>query len=277
MLQDEKQGGAPHPARSAGFGWQRRAGGSGGRATMMQCLRSLGASLRDLFPVVLVVGGFQLFVVGRPLPDGIAFADLAIGLLFVVLGLSLFVGGLRLGLFPMGEGLARDLVERRYGPWLFVFAFALGFGATIAEPALIAVADKAGRAMADSGIIDSGSMAGFALSLRFVVAVSVGSAVLLGVIRILKGWPLHLLIIGGYALALLLTLWAPDVIVGIAYDSGGVTTSTITVPLVAALGVGLSSVIRGRNPLLDGFGLIALASVMPILFVMLFGLLRFAG
>lgn len=239
--------------------------------------RRIRDSFRDLLSVIVVIGFFQFVVLYRPLPDDVAPFELGLGLAFVVLGLALFVGGLRLGLFPMGEGLARELVHERYGSWLFVFAFALGFGATVAEPALLAVAEKAAVVMAESGALDPGAeaQARFALTLRIVVALSVGCAVLLGVLRILKGWPLHLIIIAGYSVALLLTPLAPQVIVGIAYDSGGVTTSTITVPLVAALGVGLATAIRGRNPLLDGFGLIALASVMPIVFVLVFGIVRF--
>lgn len=234
-------------------------------------------SIRDLLPVVLVVGIFQLAIVQQPLPEKVSLVDLLIGLGFVILGLTLFVQGLQQGLFPLGESLARELVSRGSAFWLFVFAFTLGFGSTIAEPALIAVAGQAALMVAESGLIDNteSAQANFALSLRIVVALSVGTAVTVGVLRILKGWPLHLMIIAGYVIVLILTLAAPDEIVGIAYDSGGVTTSTITVPLVTALGVGLATAIKGRNPVLDGFGLIAFASVMPIIFVLIFGLFRF--
>ncbi len=234
-------------------------------------------SFRDLLPVILVVGLFQIAVVQQPLPDDISLVDLLIGLAFVVVGLTLFVQGLQQGLFPLGESLAQDLVSRGSAFWLFVFAFTLGFGSTIAEPALIAVAGQAGLMLSEAGLIESTTAAQerFALQQRIVVAFSVGAAVTLGVLRILKGWPLHYLIIGGYVIVLLLTLLAPDEIVGIAYDSGGVTTSTITVPLVTALGVGLATAIKGRNPVLDGFGLIAFASVMPIIFVLIFGILVF--
>ncbi|EWG98179.1 DUF1538 domain-containing protein [Halomonas sp. BC04] len=231
-------------------------------------------SLRDLTPVVLVIAFFQLVVIGQPLPDSMALLDLVTGLLLVVLGLSLFIKGLQLGLFPVGENLAHEFARKGSAAWLMLFAFSLGFGTTVAEPALIAIAGKAASVMADAGQIadlDS-ARANFAWQLRLVVAVSVGSAVMLGVLRILKGWPLHLMIIAGYLIVLLLTLQAPDAIVGIAYDAGGVTTSTITVPLVTALGVGLATAIQGRNPMLDGFGLIAFASVMPIIFVLLFGI-----
>ncbi len=234
-------------------------------------------SLRDLLPVILVVGIFQIAVVQQPLPDDVSLADLLIGLAFVVVGLTLFVQGLQQGLFPLGESLAQELVSRGSAFWLFVFAFTLGFGSTIAEPALIAVAGQAGLMLSEAGLIDATTAAQerFALQQRIVVAFSVGAAVTLGVLRILKGWPLHYLIIAGYVIVLLLTLLAPDEIVGIAYDSGGVTTSTITVPLVTALGVGLATAIKGRNPVLDGFGLIAFASVMPIIFVLIFGIVVF--
>ncbi len=234
-------------------------------------------SLRDLLPVVLVVTVFQIAIVQQPLPEGVSLVDLLLGLGFVILGLTLFIQGLQQGLFPIGENLARELVGRGSAFWLFVFAFTLGFGTTIAEPALIAVAGQAALMVGEAGLIDNSesARAGFALNLRIVVAFSVGTAVMVGVLRILKGWPLHFMIIGGYVIVLLLTLVAPSEIVGIAYDSGGVTTSTITVPLVTALGVGLATAIKGRNPVLDGFGLIAFASVMPIIFVLVFGLFRF--
>nr|WP_237332993.1 DUF1538 domain-containing protein [Zobellella iuensis] len=237
-------------------------------------MRQARDSLRDLAPVVLVIGFFQLVVIRQPLPDALALWDLVSGLVLVVVGLTLFIKGLELGLFPLGENLARAFAAKGSLFWLLLFSFALGFGSTVAEPALIAVAAKAAEVMAQAGLIDPGQAArdGFAFQLRMVVAASVGSAVVLGVIRIIKGWPLHLIIIGGYVLVLALTLLAPADIVGIAYDSGGVTTSTITVPLVTALGVGLATAIKGRNPMLDGFGLIAFASVMPIIFVLLFGL-----
>ncbi|WP_075881215.1 DUF1538 domain-containing protein [Vreelandella massiliensis] len=236
--------------------------------------RQLKESLRDLAPVVLVMGFFQLVVVRQPLPDSLALLDLVLGLVFVVMGLTLFIKGLELGLFPIGENLAHAFVQKGSVSWLILFAFALGFGSTVAEPALIAVAARAGEVVSQGGLIGGSESAqqSFAFILRMVVAVSVGTAVVVGVVRILKGWPLHLMIIGGYVLVLLLTLLAPSEIIGIAYDSGGVTTSTITVPLVTALGVGLATAIKGRNPMLDGFGLIAFASVMPIIFVLLFGI-----
>jgi len=232
-------------------------------------------SLRDLAPVVLVIAFFQLVVIRQPLPDAVPLVSLVSGLIFVVVGLTLFIQGLQLGLFPMGENLARAFASKGSIFWLFLFAFALGFGSTVAEPALIAVAGKAALVAAEGGLIPNTPEEHnhFAFLLRMVVATSVGSAVMVGVLRILTGWPLHMMIIGGYMMVLLLTLVAPDEIIGIAYDSGGVTTSTITVPLLTALGIGLATAIKGRNPMLDGFGLIAFASVMPIIFVLLFGLI----
>jgi hypothetical protein len=199
------------------------------------------------------------------------------GSFLVIIGLMLFVQGLEMGLFPIGEAMAYALARKGSAFWLLTFSFALGFSTTIAEPALIAVANEAAKVASDGQLIEPGKEAlqAYALGLRLSVAISVGLAILLGVLRILKGWPLHYLIIGGYALVMLMTLIAPEEIIGIAYDAGGVTTSTITVPLVTALGVGLASVIKGRSPLLDGFGLIAFASLMPILFVMGYGLFVF--
>jgi len=229
-------------------------------------------TLRDLAPIILVVAFFQLVVLGQPFPN---LERVVVGLLFVMIGLGLFIKGLELGLFPLGEGLAQDFAQKGNPWWLLAFSFALGFGTTIAEPALIAIADKAADAAAQAGVIGAGAdaPAAYARGLRYTVAVSVGVAVVIGVVRILKGWPLHWMIIGGYVIVVAMTYAAPPEIVGIAYDSGGVTTSTITVPLLTALGVGLARMIRGRNPMLDGFGLIAFASLTPMIFVMLFGLL----
>lgn len=222
--------------------------------------RSLLGSLRDLLPIVGVIAVFQLLVFRQPLQG---FATVAIGIALVAVGLTLFVFGLELGLFPIGEQLAHAFARKGSVPWLVAFAFALGFGTTVAEPALIAVASEAGRL--------TGGGVPWQTGLRLTVAAAVGVALVIGVLRILLGWPLHWLIIGGYVAVMVLTPLAPPEIVGVAYDSGGVTTSTITVPLTAALGVGLAGSIRGRNPLVDGFGLIALASLTPIVFVLLFG------
>jgi hypothetical protein len=229
-------------------------------------------SLRDLLPIVVVISVFQLFVFREPLTG---LLSLAIGTLFVVAGLAFFIYGLRLALFPVGESLANALAEKGSVFWLVTFAFVLGFGTTIAEPALIAIAAEAAQVAASAGAIEVSEEAerSYALGLRLTVAVAVGAALVVGVLRILANWSLPLLIIAGYCLVVLLTTIAPKEIIGIAYDSGGVTTSTVTVPLVTALGVGLASALKGRNPMTDGFGLIAFASLFPILFVLGFGII----
>lgn len=228
-------------------------------------------SLKDLLPIVLVVGFFQLVVLKQPLAN---FSSILLGLCFVILGLTLFIFGLEMGLFPLGESMAYALAHKGSVFWLMLFSFLLGFGTTLAEPALTAVASEAAGVAANGGIIGEteNDKQDYALGLRVTVAFSVGAAIMLGVLRILKGWSIHRLIICGYLLVVLITLFAPDYIIGIAYDSGGVTTSTITVPLVTALGVGLATVIKGRNPMVDGFGLIAMASLMPMIFVMVYGM-----
>ncbi|MFP4226468.1 MAG: DUF1538 family protein [Desulfobacterales bacterium] len=240
----------------------------------LAALKKLRSAFVDLLPIILVISFFQLIVLRQPLPD---LGDVIIGGLLVIVGLTLFVEGLEIGLFPIGENLAHSLARKGSLFWLLCFAFALGFSTTVAEPALIAVANEAAEVAKNEGLIGSGgtSQKGFAVGLRLSVAVSVGFAILLGVLRILKGWPLHFLIIGGYMIVMLMTLFAPQEIIGVAYDSGGVTTSTVTVPLVAALGVGLAAIIKGRNPLIDGFGLIAFASLMPMIFVLGYGMLIF--
>lgn len=239
---------------------------------MKAFLKSLLDSLRDLLPIVLVIAFFQLLVLRQPIPD---FAGILLGTLFVVLGLTLFVRGLEMGLFPIGESMAHAFARKGSVTWLLLFAFALGFGTTVAEPALIAVADEAAVVAAEGGMIENQPQAkeDYAFGLRLTVALSVGAAILVGVIRIIKGWPIQYLIVAGYAGVIVMTAFAPEEIIGIAYDSGGVTTSTITVPLVTALGVGLASSIRGRNPMVDGFGLIAFASLTPMIFVMAYGML----
>ena len=242
---------------------------------MIQSLRALAralvGSMRDLLTVVVVVVFFQISILQQPLPNVL---QLLTGLLMVVLGLTFFINGLEIGLFPIGESLAHALARKGSLFWLIAFAFALGFGTTVAEPALIAVADEAAAVAAEAGVIGGSEQeqTGYSLGLRLTVALSVGCAIVLGVLRILKGWPIHWMIIGGYILVVIMTSFAPREIIGIAYDSGGVTTSTITVPLVTALGVGLASSIRGRNPLTDGFGLIAFASLTPMIFVMGYGM-----
>ena len=230
-------------------------------------------SLRDLAPIVLVIAVFQVFVVKQPVSG---FWSLLIGGLLVVAGLAFFIFGLRIALFPIGENLAHALAKKGSAFWLFTFSFVLGFGTTIAEPALLAVAEEAAEVAVGAGVIanDEAAIENYALGLRLVVALSVGVALLLGVFRILTNWSLPVMIIGGYVLVVIVTTMAPPEIVGVAYDSGGVTTSTVTVPLVTALGVGLASSLKGRNPMTDGFGLIAFASLTPILFVLLYGIVR---
>ena len=235
-------------------------------------LRLVSGSARDLAFIVLVIAVFQLVVLRQPFPD---LGRVLVGLLMVLVGLSLFVRGLDLGLFPLGESMAHAFARKGSLGWLLGFAFLLGFGTTAAEPALVAIAEEASEVAAGAGAI-AGSEASrerYALGLRFTVALAVGVAIVIGVWRILSGWPIHLMIASGYVLVIVVTAFAPEEIVGIAYDSGGITTSTITVPLVTALGVGLASSIAGRNPVADGFGLIAFASLTPMVFVMIYGML----
>jgi hypothetical protein len=199
-------------------------------------------SARDLASIIAVITFFQLIVLQQPIPNA---GEILGGVLLVMLGLTFFIRGLDMGLFP-----------------------------TVAEPALIAVAQEAASVAAVGGVIaqTDAAMNSYANGLRYTVAISVGFAILVGVLRILKGWPIHYLIVSGYIAVVLMTTIAPEEIIGIAYDSGGVTTSTITVPLVTALGVGLASSIKGRNPMVDGFGLIAFASLTPMIFVMAYGM-----
>lgn len=236
-------------------------------------IKSLADSARDLLPIIVVVSFFQLVVLQQPLPD---LGRLLGGVVLVVLGLTCFIRGLEMGLFPVGEALAWAFARKGSLAWLVLFAFALGFSTTVAEPALIAVADEAAKVAAHGGLIGVSELEkqNYSFGLRLTVALSVGIAIVIGVLRILWGWPIQYLIIIGYIGVVIMTAFAPPEIVGIAYDCGGVTTSTITVPLVTALGVGLASSIRDRNPLVDGFGLIALASLTPMIFVMGYGILR---
>jgi len=240
--------------------------------TLKKLILAMMASLRDLLPIVLVIVFFQFFVLQQPLPN---VGQILLGVLFVVLGLTFFIHGLEQGLFPIGESMATAFARKGSLFWLIAFAFSLGFGTTVAEPALIAVAREAAEVAANGAMIGASEDAKrqYASGLRYTVALSVGLAIVVGVIRILKGWPVQWFIIGGYVLVVGMTTVAPKEIIGIAYDSGGVTTSTITVPLVTALGVGLAASIRGRNPMIDGFGLIALASLTPMIFVMAYGML----
>ena len=238
---------------------------------LLALARDARNSLRDLTPIIVVIGAFQAFIIRQPV-DGLV--SIVVGGLLGFAGLTFFIFGLRLALFPVGEGLAHSLARKGSLFWLIVFAFVLGFGTTVAEPALIAVATEAAAVAADAEVIAKTpeAMNDYALGLRMTVALAVGVALVLGVMRIITNLSLPILIISGYALVVLLTALAPPEIIGIAYDSGGVTTSTVTVPLVTALGVGLASSLKGRNPMLDGFGLIAFASLTPIMFVLIYGM-----
>ena len=219
----------------------------------------------DLAPIVAVLFAFQWLVVRRPVPNPRA---VAIGLVYVTVGLALFLVGLEKALFPLGRSMARQLTDpaflgtsadlaagwERY-VWVYLFAAAIGFSTTIAEPSLLAVSLKASE-------VSGGTIQ--ATGLRIAVATGVGIGVTLGVFRIVTGTPLHYYIIAGYALVLVQTTLAPRTIVALAYDSGGVTTSTVTVPIVTALGLGLAASVPGRSAILDGFGLIAFASLFAI-------------
>lgn len=222
-------------------------------------------ALKNLFPIVVVVAFFQLVVL-QQVPDNTL--SMALGLLIVAVGVALFLQGLELSIFPVGKSLSNQFARRGSLPILLSFGFAIGFSAVVAEPALIAVAQQAQEI--SGGRID-------ALTLRLLVATSVGTVVALGVFRTIMGYPLHWFMIVGYITVVIVTWFAPEEIVGLAYDSGGVTTNVVTVPLVAALGIGLAASIRGRNPLTDGFGLVALAVMVPMITVQLYGILVYSG
>ena len=228
--------------------------------------------LRDVLPIAAILFGFQVLVLKRPILNP---ARVAAGLVFVLLGLTLFLEGLELALFPLGRLMAEQLTAPAFITgtaggiamqvhwldylWVYAFAGAIGFATTIAEPALIAVAIKANQ-------VSGGTIT--VRGLRIAVALGVAVGVAVGVFRIVTGTPLHWYIISGYVVVIIQTAIAPKLIIPLAYDSGGVTTSTVTVPLVAALGLGLAESIPGRSPILDGFGLIAFASLFPIMAVM---------
>ena len=230
------------------------------------------ATIVDVVPIAAVLFGFQLLVLRRPIPH---FRNVLLGFLYVLLGLAFFLEGLELALFPLGKVMAQQLTDpafifgaeaiideaqlhwSAYG-WVYLFAFAIGFSTTIAEPSLLAVAIKANQ-------VSGGSIGIWGL--RVAVALGVAIGISLGAFRIVTGTPLHWYIIAGYVVVVIQTLFAPKIIIALAYDSGGVTTSTVTVPLVAALGLGLASTVPGRSALLDGFGLIAFASLFPIMSV----------
>ncbi|MDD4880465.1 MAG: DUF1538 domain-containing protein [Gallionellaceae bacterium] len=223
------------------------------------------ATMMDVLPIAAILFGFQVFVLHRQIAN---LPRILLGFAFVLVGLALFLDGLESALFPLGRLMAEQLTQPafigqaqgwwHYG-WVYAFAAAIGFATTIAEPALIAVAMKANQV--------SGGTIGV-LGLRIAVAIGVAFGIALGSFRIVTGTPLPWYIISGYVLVVIQTVFAPRTIIALAYDSGGVTTSTVTVPLVAALGLGLASTIPGRSPVLDGFGLIAFASLFPMMTVM---------
>lgn len=224
-------------------------------------------TLRDIMPIVLVVVFFQVFALRRPIAN---FRRMAIGFAWVIAGLSMFLVGLEHGLFPLGRAMATQLVDAAVAPgstdfrwtdfgWIYAFAFAMGFSTTVAEPALLAVALKAHD-------VSGGALGVW--SLRVAVALGVATGITLGAWRIVSGLPIHWFIIAGYLVVMIQTRFAPARIVPLAYDSGGVSTSTVTVPLVAALGLGIAEQLPGRSALLDGFGLIAFACLFPMVTVM---------
>lgn len=235
-----------------------------------ELLATIIATLVDVAPIAAILIGFQVGVLRQRIPH---LKQVLLGAVYVVLGLAFFLFGLERALFPIGKEMARQLTDPAFlgaalgdGPldwldyyWVYLFAFSIGFATTIAEPSLIAVALKAREV--------SGGAVG-AWGLRLAVALGVALSLAVGALRIVTGTPLYLYMIVGYAVVVIQTLLAPRMIVPLAYDSGGVTTSTVTVPLVAALGLGLASNVPGRSPLLDGFGLIALASLFPMITVM---------
>ena len=231
----------------------------------------LVATGRDVLPIIILIVGFQLLVLRQPIPH---LPRLIVGGVYVVIGLALFLAGLEKALFPLGNIMATQLSDPAfiYGPgeivtqadwkaygWVYLFAAMIGFATTIAEPSLIAVAFKASE-------VSAGTISQWGL--RITVALGVAFGISLGTFRIITGTPIYVYIMAGYMIVIVQTIFAPKSIIPLAYDSGGVTTSTVTVPLVAALGLGLASTIPGRNPALDGFGLIAFASLCPIITVM---------
>ncbi len=229
------------------------------------------STLRDIAPIILILAFFQLVVLRKPIPH---LRNVLTGFVYVIVGLALFLVGLQEALFPLGETMAKQLTDPEfvYGVghdsdqvdwtryyWTYLFAAAIGFSTTIAEPSLIAVSLKADEA--SGGALRS-------WPLRIAVAIGVSLSIAIGAFRIVTGTPLHVYMMAGYLVVVIQTMFAPKEIVPLAYDSGGVTTSTVTVPLVTALGLGLASTVPGRSQLLDGFGLIALASLFPMITVM---------
>lgn len=238
---------------------------------LAELLLTLLGTIGDVLPIAAIIFGFQLFVLRKPIPR---LGRVLVGFAYVLVGLAFFLEGLELALFPLGKLMAAQLTDPAFIAnvthhvtefgwwdyrWVYLFAFAIGFATTIAEPSLLAVAIKAHQ-------VSAGSIG--VMGLRVAVALGVAVGIALGTYRIVTGTPLHWYIIAGYIVVVVQTYFAPRLIVALAYDSGGVTTSTVTVPLVAALGLGLASTVPGRSPVLDGFGLIAFASLFPMMTVM---------
>ncbi|MEW6981688.1 DUF1538 domain-containing protein [Colwelliaceae bacterium 6471] len=238
---------------------------------LVEFIATFKATILDVLPIISILLVFQLVVIRKPIPHA---KQVVFGFFYVLLGLSLFLLGLEKALFPLGKVMAEQLTAAEFinasaqltdtvnwldYRWVYIFAAAIGFSTTIAEPSLIAVAIKA-EEVSGGGIQ--------ATNLRIVVAIGVSIGIALGSYRIVVGDPIHYYIIAGYIVVVIQTWFCPKLVIPLAYDSGGVTTSTVTVPLVAALGLGLASTIPGRSPLIDGFGLIAFASLFPIISVM---------
>jgi len=225
-----------------------------------QFQHTLLESIVNLIPILVIIVGFQLLVF-QSAPENLF--SIVLGFCIVILGVTFFLMGLEIGVFPLGNSLSNEFLEKKSLFWFALFGFALGFSASIAEPAIIAVATQAQTITA--GEID-------AFTLRIIIALSVGLITAFGIIRTLLGWPIAKIIIGGYALVLIITYFTPTAIVGLAYDSGGVATNVATVPLIVALGIGITSALSGRSVLKDGFGFVALAAITPMISIQLYGI-----
>lgn len=237
-----------------------------------QLFETLFDTCVNIFPIIAIILGFQLLIIRKPLPNP---RRMLIGFIYVILGITFFLQGLQMALFPLGKIMAAQLtapsflgianntqfVDWQLYTWVYVFAASIGFATTLAEPSLLAVALKAQQ-------ISGGAIS--AWGLRIAVSLGVSFGIALGTFRIISGLDIYYFIFSGYAIVLLQTVFAPKIIIGLAYDSGGVTTSTVTVPLITALGLGLANTVPGRNPLIDGFGLIAFASLFSIIAVLLY-------
>jgi len=217
-------------------------------------------SFINLIPILIIIIGFQLFVF-QSVPENVT--TIIIGFFIVILGVTFFLMGLDIGIFPLGNSLSSEFLERNSQFWFAIFGFCLGFGASIAEPAIIAVASQAGQIT--NGQLDP-------LTLRLIIAVSVGLITSFGILRTILGWSISKIIIVGYIIVLLITYFTPPAIIGLAYDSGGVATNVATVPLIVALGIGIASAINGRSVLKDGFGFVALAAITPMISIQLYGM-----